>query len=204
MDCLSIALPSNVENLLLPAPELITFYKNLDERVLWLDTEVDDLYLEFGRYIVQFNREDKGIPPEERKPIKLMFFSPGGSLSINNSLIDIIKLSRTPVWGCNIGVAHSAGCFIYMACHRRLALPHSVFLIHKGSGEFGGSYDEVIAQVVEYQRQIDELAQYILDNTKISKEVLEENLGTDWYICATDALRLGICDEIITSLDDIA
>lgn len=204
MDCLSIALPSNVENLLLPAPELITFYKNLDERVLWLDTEVDDLYLEFGRYIVQFNREDRGIPPEERKPIKLMFFSPGGSLSINNSLIDIIKLSRTPVWGCNIGVAHSAGCFIYMACHRRLALPHSVFLIHKGSGEFGGSYDEVIAQVVEYQRQIDELAQYILDNTKISKEMLEENLGTDWYICATDALRLGICDEIITSLDDIA
>lgn len=203
-EVLNIQIPQNLENLQLPSPELVTFYKNLDERMLWLDTEVSDLFLEYGRYIIQFNREDAGKPVEERKPIKLMFFSPGGSLDVNNSLIDIIKLSRTPIYGYNVGIAHSAGCFMFLACHVRYALPHAVFLLHKGSGAFGGSYDEVVSQVLEYQRQIEDLAQYVLDNSGIDKKTLEENLGSEWYITAADAYeKFKFVDKIITSLDDI-
>ena len=83
---MEIYIPESIEDLQLPAPELITFYKNLEHRTLWLDSEVDDFYLEYGRYIIEFNREDKGIPVEERQPIKLMIMSPGGLLYINNAL----------------------------------------------------------------------------------------------------------------------
>lgn len=198
----TVAIPTNVENLQLPSPELITFYKNLEERVLWIDSQIDDLTLEFARYIMLWNREDKGIPVEERKPIKLMFFSPGGDLSVNNAMIDVIEMSKTPVYGYNIGEAASAGCFIFMACHKRFAMPKSVFLLHKGSGQFSGDYNAIIAQMLEYQRQIDELADFVLKHSKISREEFEKNINTEWFIPAQQAVEYGICDKIITDIDE--
>lgn len=53
MNKLSISIPKNVENLQLPNPELVTYYRNLENRVLWLDSEVDDYWLEFVRKIIE-------------------------------------------------------------------------------------------------------------------------------------------------------
>ena len=199
-----IELPKSIENLSLPAPELITYYRNLENRVLWLDSEVDDCWLEFSRKIIEWNREDKGLPIEQRKPIKLMFFSYGGSLDVNNSLIDVIKLSKTPIWGINVGQACSAGCFIYLACHKRLAFPNATFLIHQGDGDgFSGTYLQVVAAVMEYQRKIEELEQYLKDNTSIPEDVLAEKITTEWFISAAEAVDYGVCDLIVTSLDDV-
>lgn len=83
---LDIAIPENVENMQLPSPELLTFYKNFEDRILWIDNEINDYSIEYAKYIMQWNRDDKlaGIKKEDRKPIKLLFFSPGGDLNINN------------------------------------------------------------------------------------------------------------------------
>jgi hypothetical protein len=37
MQQIQIAMPEALENIKLPNPELITFYKNLENRVLWID-----------------------------------------------------------------------------------------------------------------------------------------------------------------------
>lgn len=202
---MEIFIPEEIENLQLPDPSLITFYKNLENRVIWLDSEVDDYYLEYKRYIIEFNREDIGIPVEERKPIKLMFMSPGGSLSINNALIDLIKMSKTPVYGYNMGEASSAGCFIFMACHKRFAMPKSTFLIHKGSTEnMGGTYDQVAAEMDEYERLINELAEFILEHSEIDRQILIENIGGEWYVTAKQAFeKYGFVDAIIESIDEL-
>jgi len=200
---LDIAIPQSVENLQLPDAALITYYKNLENRILWLDSEVDDYFLEYGKYILQWNQEDAGKPVEERKPIRLLFFSPGGSLDINNAMIDIIKQSKTKVVGINMGIAQSAGAFIYLACHERLTMPKAGFLLHRGSGKFGGSYDEIICQVMEYQRQMAELEKYVLENTKIDEETFADNFGTEWFISAKDAVDFGIAHKIITDIDEI-
>ena len=126
---IEINIPNKLENLNLPAPELITFYKNLENRTLWLDTDVNDCYLEFSRYILQWNQEDINISIEQRKPIRLLFYSHGGDLDVNFSLIDTIKLSKTPIYGYNIGLAESAACFIYMSCHKRYTLPNASLLM---------------------------------------------------------------------------
>ena len=200
---LDIAIPESVENLQLPNASLITYYKNLENRILWLDSEVDDYFLEYGKYILQWNQEDVGIPISERKAIRLLFFSPGGSLDINNAMIDIIKASKTKVIGINMGIAQSAGAFIYLACHERLTMPKAGFLLHRGSGNFGGSYDEIICQVMEYQRQMGELEQYVLNNTNIDEETFAENFGTEWFISAKESLEYGISHRIITDIDEI-
>ena len=39
---LDISIPQNVENMQLPNPELLTFYKNFEDRTLWIDDEIND------------------------------------------------------------------------------------------------------------------------------------------------------------------
>lgn len=201
---IQISIPKDVENLQLPSPELLTYYQNLSHRVLWLDSEVDDYWLEFSRKIIEWNREDKGIDVKNRKPIMLMFFSYGGSLDVNNQLIDTIKLSTTPIYGVNVGQACSAGCFIYLACHKRYAFPNATFLIHQGGGDgFSGTYAQVVAAVMEYQRKIEELENYLRENTSIPDEILAENITTEWFLTADEAIQYGMCERIIESLDEV-
>ena len=44
---IQISIPKDVENLQLPSPELLTYYRNLDNRVLWLQGEVDEYWIEY-------------------------------------------------------------------------------------------------------------------------------------------------------------
>lgn len=202
---LDIAIPENVENMQLPSPELLTFYKNFEDRILWIDNEINDYSIEYAKYIMQWNRDDKlaGIKKEDRKPIKLLFFSPGGDLNINNMLVDTIALSETKVIGINCGMAASAACFIYLSWHERLTLPNAQFLIHQGAGSFEGTYDIVVSAITNYQKEIENLGKFVLSRTNIPEDVFYENFITDWYIDANEAIKYGLCSKIITSLDEI-
>lgn len=202
---LDISIPQNVENMQLPNPELLTFYKNFEDRTLWIDDEINDYSIEYAKYIMQWNKEDKdaGIEPEDRKPIKLLFFSPGGDLNVNNMLVDTISLSTTPVIGINCGMAASAGCFIYLSCHRRYTLPNAQFLIHQGAGSFEGTYDIVVSAIMNYQREIENLGKFVLSRTNIPEDVFESQFSTDWYISAEEALEYGVCHKIVKTLDEI-
>ena len=204
-EVMQIMIPQGLENMQLPSPELLIYYKNLEHRVIWLDSNVDDMWLEYEKQIIEWNREDKNIAIEDRKPIKLMFFSYGGQIDINYSFIDLIQRSKTPVWGINMGQACSAACFIFIACHKRLTMPRSSFLIHQGGvdGGFSGTYEQVMAAISEYQRQIDELADYLLQHTDITEEVLEEKFASEWYLTAQEAVEFGVADQIITDIDEI-
>ena len=202
---LDISIPQNVENMQLPNPELLTFYKNFEDRTLWIDDEINDYSIEYAKYIMQWNKEDKdaGIKPKDRKLIKLLFFSPGGDLNVNNMLVDTISLSVTPVIGINCGMAASAGCFIYLSCHKRYTLPNAQFLIHQGAGSFEGTYDIVVSAIMNYQREIENLGKFVLSRTNIPEDVFYENFATDWYLDANEALEYGLCEKIIESLDEI-
>lgn len=203
MTQLELQIPSDVENLQLPDPELLTYYKNLGDRILWIDDEICQYSLEYARLIMRWNREDLDKPVEERKKIKLLFFSPGGDLEVNNLLVDTITMSATPVVGINCGVAASSGCFIFLACHERYTFPTAEFLLHKGAGSFSGSYDEVVAAIMNYQRQINELEQFVLNRTNIPEELFEQNFSTDWYLSAAEAIQYGLAEKTITSLDEL-
>ena len=154
---------------------------------------------------MQWNLEDKhnNVAIEDRKPIKIVFFSPGGDLEVNNCLVDAITLSKTKVIGVNAGVAASSGCFIYLACHERYTFPTAEFLIHQGAGTFSGTYDIVVAAIMNYQRQIDELGKFVLSRTNIPEDIFYENFATDWYLSAKEAVEYGVAQKIITDFDEV-
>jgi ATP-dependent Clp protease protease subunit len=200
---IDLQIPQDVENLQLPSPELLNMYKNLQDRILWIDDEICDYSLEYARYIMQWNKEDKGIPVDQRHSIVLLFFSPGGDLSVNNLLVDTISMSTTKIIGINCGMAASAACFIYLACHERYTFPNAQFLIHQGASELSGTYDQVVSAIMNYQREIENLGKFVLSRTTIPEDVFEEHFTTDWYLDSSEALEYGLCSKIITSLDEI-
>lgn len=200
MSDIFLNIPQEVANLALPDPELLTFYKDLDKRIFWLEDEVSTHTLEIIRKILEWNREDEDKPIEERKPIKLFFFSPGGDLDVNYALIDTIKMSKTPIYGINVGRCCSAAAYIYLSCHKRFMLPNAYFVFHQGSGHFSGSYAEIISQIQDYQEQVNELSNFMKEMTSFTEEEISENIVTEWYIRKDEALEKGVCHEIVKDI----
>ena len=85
----------------------------------------------------------------------------------------------------------------------RSAFPTAEFLVHKGGGSFAGNYNEVVAAIMNYQRQIEELGNFVLSRTKIPEDVFYENFDNDWYLSASEAIKYGVAEKVIKSLDEI-
>ena len=200
MEDIVVKVPGPVETMSLPDPTLLDYYKDLNERIIWIDEDIDDYTLNVVKKITQWNREDKKKPPEKRKPIKIIFYSFGGSLDVHNTLIDIIKLSKTPIWGINAGRCMSAAAMIFLSCHKRLMLENASFLFHQGSGAFSGTFGEVMAQMAEYQQSVEKLTRFMVEHTKYTAEEVEENICGEWYIRADEAIEKGVCEEIVADI----
>ena len=200
---LAVELPKYIENLNLPDPSLLMLYQNYENRIIWLDSDVNDDWLEYAKMIVKWNAEDKGKPDEERKPIKLFFFSPGGDLDINNMLIDVIRLSKTKVVGINMGIAMSAGCFIYLACQERLTMPKATFLLHSGSAEnISGTAEQIQSYNAQYKKQVKQLKDWLIE-CGLPKKTVDSKMRGEWFFDAKEAIELGVAHKIVESLDEV-
>lgn len=200
METMNIILPKDVANMQLPDPELRNFYVDLDNRTFWLDEEVTPFLLELVKYIVRWNAEDACTPVEKRKSIRIFFFSPGGDLDINYALIDTIKMSKTPIIGINIGQCASAAAYIFLSCHKRYMLPHAYFILHQGSGTLSGTFEQICAQMEDYQKQVEELASFVLEHTTYTEEAVAEKIVGEWYIRKDEALENGVVHDIVTDV----
>lgn len=200
MEGMNIILPKEVSNLQLPDPQLRNFYADLSNRSFWIDDEINEYLLELIKYIVQWNKEDAKISVAKRKPIRLFFFSPGGSLDVNYSLIDTIKMSKTPIIGINMGQCASAAAYIYLSCHKRFMLPHSYFIFHQGSGTISGTYEQICAQMLDYQNQVEELSEFMLEHTTYTEEEVANKIVGEWYVRKDEAVEKGIAHEVINNI----
>jgi ATP-dependent Clp protease protease subunit len=142
--------------------------------------------------------EQEGIPVAERKPIKLYIDSWGGELVSCYTIVNAIELSKTPVWTINIGAAYSAGFFIFIAGHKRIAYPLSSFLYHEGATTIMGDAHKFRNHADFYKKQLDQLKAHTLKYTKLSEEDYEKILKDDYWLTAEEALEKGVCDVIAT------
>ena len=202
-DQMKIIIPQSLENLQLPSPELLNYYRNLEDRVIWIDYGVDETILEVSKLIMYFNKEDKGVPIKQRQPIKLLLYSYGGDGQACFSLLDVIGLSKTPVYTINMGVAMSAGLLILLAGHQRFCLKNSTALSHSGSGGASGTFEQTEAQMKDYKRFVDTMRNYIIERTNIDTKTLNKYKNKEWYLYAEDQCKFGIVNKIIDDIDEI-
>lgn len=203
LEYLNLEIPKYAENLQLPDPNLLTYYKNLENRCFWVDGDVDESILEISKWIIQYNRDDKEIPVEQRLPISICIFTCGGLLDATLSLVNTIELSKTPVHCYNMGIALSAGLLILLAGHKRYCLDGSKAMLHSGSGGVGGTYEQVESATKDYKEVIEYMRKYILRRTKITPQMFGRKKDKDWYLYKDEQVELGIVDAVITSIDEI-
>ena len=176
----------------------VFFLKDLKQRKMTVNFEIEQFGIsDIVRHILQFNREDAGIDPEERKPIILYVVSNGGEIDPGFELIDAILASKTPVYTVNLGYQYSMGFLIGLAGHRRYAMPNAKFLMHDGSKYIYNSGAKVQDQM-EFQRKVeDRVKRYILSRSRLTSEEYDSKLRVEWYLFADEAKEKGFTDYII-------
>lgn len=189
-------------NDVLPDPYLYTYYNDLRNRTLYLDEEIKrETLIPLTKMILAWNNEDKELPVEERKPIKILIYSYGGEVDATLHFIDVCLMSKTPIWTFNMGVAMSGGFYILLAGHRRFAVKNSQSLVHQGAGSFDGSAEEIKTHTTQYNKLLKTLADYTLERTKIPKPLFDKKKKSEWFINGIEQVELGVVDEIITDID---
>jgi len=156
---------------------------------------------ELTHYIIKWNREDKDIPEIDRKPIKLLFDSPGGDLDAQAAICSMIELSKTPIIGVAIGMVASAASLIYLTCHVRLALKSSYFILHKGSATLSGDFENIMNSIDDYKKEVEKMVKVVVNHSRYTPEEVEEHMKKDWYVRAQEALDKGLVDEIISDIN---
>lgn len=186
------------------------FVSNLKERIIWIDLEIEVVHksiaptiLDIEKQILEWNREDKGKPVEERKPIKLLIFCVGGDLEATLSLIAVMNISKTPVYTYNMGIAYSGAFMVLVNGHKRFALKNSTGLFHEGSAHVQGSAEEVRSAQSNYEKQLKAVKENIVEHSKIDLKTLQKYKDKQWYIPSDQLLELGVVDAIITDIDEI-
>lgn len=177
-------------------------------RRIYLNCEVDEGVVDGAVYhILRYNRLDKDIPIEDRKPIIIYINSPGGSVSDGYSLIDAIRISKTPVYTVNLALCASMGFLIFIAGHKRYAMPHAEFLMHDGStmgyDSTAKMRDRMEFETVELEK---ETRKYIMSRTKIDEALYDAKYRCEWYFLPKTAKEIGAADYILgedCSIDEI-
>ena len=187
----------------LPDPDMLSYYILEKERKIFLETEVDSNITTLLRMIYRWNMEDRGIVPEDRKPIRLFIMSPGGDLNYMWMLVDVITASTTPVYTINIGTAASAASLIFLAGHERWMMANSQMIIHEGSAAFRGDAVKVMDASESYKQDLQKMKKYILQRTQIPSATLSKKKNNDWTLDAADCMKYGVCHHIVEKLDEI-
>ena len=203
MELQEIILPKSVDGLQLPDPGMLDYFRLAENRIYYIDFEIDMSILDIQREIIYINVVDAEYPIDERIPIKILIDSPGGLLAETMCMCSTIMMSKTPVITVNLCEAYSGGALLLMSGHKRYAMPYSNAMIHTGSGTTSGTFEQTEEQQKLYKRQVDEMGKYILDRTTMDKRVFNKNRSKDWYINAEDQVKYGIVDGVIENLYDI-
>ena len=118
-------------------------------------------------------------------------------------IIDMIYLSKTPVYTIGMGRVYSAGGLLLMAGHKRYIFQHTSCLIHDGSSGAIGSIGKMLDNL-EFTKELEKrMKQYILSSTRISEEQYDQNYRRDWFMFSEEMIELGIADEIVADIDTI-
>lgn len=202
-----LGVPESIANLQLPDPDLRNYYRDEEDRIFWLDTEVDAGALDLVKMIVRCNKEDKGKPIEERKPITVFIDSPGGSVEVLYSIVKAMRASKTIIRTVNYCTCFSAASEILAAGTKgyRYCMPGSIVMCHSGSMQLGGTVGNVDATKKWCDALSKRCTDMFLENTGINAKTYKKKTGTnnDWYLFEDEAVEYGIVDKVIDDLDEL-
>ena len=194
---------TSIANMQLPDPALRQYYIDLENREYWITGDIDDSLLTLVRLIIDCNKEDAGVEVNTRKPIKIFINSNGGDIQILWTVINAIRVSKTPVYTINTCAAYSAAAYLMASGHKRYALPGTNFMLHSGSRCYSGDADQVDSTKKYFDRLSKKLINYFISKVNIDNKTYKKKTVTDWFFDEEDALSIGLIDKVVDDLDEI-
>lgn len=138
-------------------------------------------------------------------PITIYINSPGGDVDGGFAIYDTIRFIESQVTVVGLGLVASAATLVFLAVdkERRLALPHSSYLIHQPlSGMKGVEADIAIhAEQLERLRQL--LDSVIAEATGKSVEEVAVDTERDHWLSSVEAKDYNIVGRIISKKSEI-
>ena len=175
------------------------FLEDIENRRIFLYDDISSETIDHVVYhVLRYNRLDKDIPIDERKPIILYINSPGGSVTDGFAIIDCLLLSKTPIYTVNIATCYSMGFLIFLAGSKRFALPSSTYLCHDG-GNFAYDSTAKLKDRMEFElgAMEEHTKEYVISRTNISSDLYDVNYRKEWYFYPYEAKKYGVVTDIV-------
>ena len=134
-----------------------------------------------------------------QKPIRLIINSPGGHVEAGDTLHDMIKFIRSPVYVLGTGWVASAGVHIFLGvcADYRYALPNTRFMIHQPRGGAGGRAADIAIEAKEIIKTRARLNRIIAQETGQPLEQVEKDTDRNYWMSAQEAREYGLVKTII-------
>lgn len=170
------------------------FSKLLDDRIIFLSTEIDDYVCNIIKaqlmYLESLNDED----------IEIYIDSPGGSVYSGLGLLDVMDYVTPDIVTINTGLAASMAAVVLCSGTKgkRKSLKRSRTMIHQplGYGGYAQASDmEIEAKEINSLKK--ELYEIISERTGQTYEKVHKDSDRDYWMTAVDAKKYGMIDEVI-------
>lgn len=181
-----------------------------EELLASYDAELAEPGVEFtmaNRFIRNLNL----LARKSKDPILVHLKSCGGMWEEGMAIYDAIKLCPNYVTILNYTHARSMTSLIYLAGDHRVMMPHSTYMFHQGTYEYGGTVKQAITDYEELKKTsaimieiyADHLKEYGNETMKkwskrkIGKWILDKmDKKEEVYFNAEEAVDLGFANEI--------
>jgi ATP-dependent Clp protease protease subunit len=131
--------------------------------------------------------------------INLYINSPGGSVTDTLAIYDVMRFLSCDVATYCIGECASGGAVIFMAGTKgkRFILPNAKVMIHQPFGGVYGQAADIEIQAEEILKTKETLISVMAKCTGQPIERIREDSERDRFFGADEAVKYGICDEVI-------
>jgi ATP-dependent Clp protease protease subunit len=166
----------------------------LENRVLFLVGEIN--HVSASRIMMQMLYLQS---VKRDQDINLYINSPGGVVDDTLAIYDIMKFMTCDVATYCIGRAESGGAIVFMAGKKgkRFILPNAKVMIHQPFGGVYGQAADIQIQADEILKTKETLISIMAKCTGQTIERIREDSERDRFFDAPQAVKYGICDEVL-------
>ncbi len=167
----------------------------LKDRIIFLGSAIDDGVA--NAIIAQLLFLENQDP---EKDIKIYINSPGGSVTAGMAIYDTMQYIKPHVSTICIGMAASMASVLLAAGEKgkRFALPNSEVMIHQVMGGTEGQASDIKIHAERILKMKDRLNKILAKHTGQKLAVIEKDSDRDYFMEATDALKYGLVDKVIS------
>jgi ATP-dependent Clp protease protease subunit len=166
----------------------------LENRTLFLVGEIN--HISASRLIMQMLYLQS---VKKDQDINLYINSPGGVVDDTLAIYDTMKFLNCDIATYCIGRAESGGAIVFMAGKKgkRFILPNAKVMIHQPFGGVYGQAADIEIQAEEILKTKETLVNVMARCTGQTPDRIREDSERDRFFGAADAVKYGICDEVI-------